>query len=78
MPDQEIELLSCQKALMLLFQVLPVSSGGMAGIFLKAFRAQQGTMLKALQKDPKLQLELDSLFTRTRDELVKIYPLELK
>ncbi len=68
------KLLPCQKAVMILFECLPESAGGTMGIFLKAFKAQQGTMYKALEKDKKLQAELDQLFIKARDEIIKIYP----
>ncbi len=68
------DLLPCQKAVMILFECLPDSAGGTMGIFLKAFKAQQGTMYKALEKDKKLQAELDQVFVKARDRLNEIYP----
>jgi hypothetical protein len=70
----DAELLPCQKALTILFQLLPASSTGTMGIFLKAFQAQSKTMYKALQSDKKLQAELDQVFIKARNELNKIYP----
>ncbi len=71
----ENELLPCQKAMTILFQLLPDSATGTMGIFLKAFKAQSGTMYKALEKDKKLQTDLDGLFIKARDELNRIYPV---
>ncbi len=68
------ELLPCQKAVILLFSILPNSGSGTMGLFLKAFKAQKATIYKALEKDKKLQTELDQLFIRTRDSLSEIYP----
>jgi hypothetical protein len=68
------ELLPCQKALSLLFELLPASVNGTAGIFLTAFKAQSKTMFKALEKDKKLQADLDAVFIKARNELNKIYP----
>jgi hypothetical protein len=70
----DAELLPCQQALTILFQLLPASSSGTMGIFLKAFQAQSKTMYKALATDKKLQAELDQVFIRARNELNKIYP----
>ncbi len=70
------KLLPCQKAVMILFECLPNSAGGTMGIFLKAFKAQQSTMYKALEKDKKLQAELDQLFIKAKNELTRIYPDE--
>jgi hypothetical protein len=68
------KLLPCQKAVMLLFQILPTSTSGTMGIFLQAFRAQSKTVYKALATDKKLQAELDSVFIKARNELNTIYP----
>ncbi len=68
------KLLPCQKAVMLLFEILPHSANGTMGIFLKAIKAQQGTIYKALEKDQKLQAELDQLFIKAKKELTRIYP----
>jgi hypothetical protein len=68
------ELLPCQKAVYLLFELLPASTPGTMGIFLRAFKAQSKTMYKALATDKKLQVELDQVFIKARDELNKIYP----
>jgi hypothetical protein len=69
----ENELLPCQKAVTLLFEILPSSTSGTMGIFLKAFKAQSKTMYKALSQDKKLQAELDQVFIKARNELNKIY-----
>ena len=57
---EDEKLLPCQKAVMILFECLP----------------QQSKMYKALEKDKKLQAELDQVFIKARDELNKIYPVE--
>ena len=67
--------LQCQKALTVLLSLMPSSASGFTGIFLSAFKAQSRTMYKALSNDPNLQVELDQLFIKARDELIKIYPL---
>jgi len=68
------ELLPCQKALTLLFELLPSSATGTMGIFLYAFKAQSKTIYKALDKDKSLQADLDNIFIKARDELNRIYP----
>jgi hypothetical protein len=70
------ELLPSQRALAILFQLLPTSANGMMGIFLKAFQAQSKTMYKALATDTRLQAELDQLFIKAKNELARIYPDE--
>jgi hypothetical protein len=70
----DTELLPCQKAVNLLFEILPSSTSGTMGIFLKAFKAQSKTMYKALSQDKKLQAELDQVFIKARNELNRIYP----
>ncbi len=72
------ELLPCQQAIAILFTLLPDKANGTMGIFLKTFKAQSSTIHKALEKDKKLQAELDSLFIKARDELNAIYPVEVK
>ncbi len=70
----DTELLPCQKAVILLFEILPHNANGTMGIFLKAIKAQQSTIYKALEKDQKLQAELDQVFIQARDRLNQIYP----
>lgn len=72
----EVELLPCQKAVMLLLTCIPDKASGTMGLFLKAFKAQAGTMQKALKNDPKLQADLDQIFIKARNELNKIYPVK--
>ncbi len=67
-----------QKAIEVIFQCLPTSASGINGIFVKAFKAQEGSIRKALENDPELQKELDQVFTLARDRLNEIYPPSVK
>ncbi len=69
-------ILPCQQALLLLFNLIPSKATGMSGIMLNAMKAQLPTIKKALEHDPQLQVELDSAFILARDELIRIYPIQ--